>query len=130
VNKRDLPQAADYYHLLPDVPHVNVSALTGAGLDDLEGALLETVLGERIASSDEAPALTGNPRHRALLHLAQGHVGDAMQAARQGLPEDLLAIDVTAAVHVLGEITATGLSPETATTDLLETIFSQFCIGK
>jgi tRNA modification GTPase len=125
VNKRDLPQAADYYHLLPDAPHVNVSALTGAGLDDLEGALLEAVLGERIASSDEAPALTGNPRHRALLHLAQGHVGDAMQAARQGLPEDLLAIDVTAAVHVLGEITG-----ETATTDLLETIFSRFCIGK
>jgi tRNA modification GTPase len=130
VNKRDLPQATDYCQLLPDVPHISVSALTGDGLDELEDTLLETVMGERIASSNEAPALTGNPRHRALLHLACGHVDDALQAARQGLPEDLLAIDVTAAVHALGEITATGLSPETATADLLETIFSRFCIGK
>jgi tRNA modification GTPase len=38
---------------------------------------------------------------------------------------DLIAIDVTAAVNALGEITG-----ETATDDLLEVIFSEFCVGK
>jgi len=51
---------------------------------------------------------------------------NAARAAQQaGELVDLVAIDVSAAVHALGEITG-----QTASEDLVETIFSTFCIGK
>ena len=78
--------------------------------------------GEVLAS--ETPLVT-NPRHKQALQDALQYVQSAMEANSVGSPVDLMAIDVTAAVNALGEITG-----ETATEDLLEVIFSEFCVGK
>ena len=102
---------------------VPISALTGQGLETLEELIVETVLSGQVAAS-EAPVVT-NPRHKDALSRALDHV-NAARAAQQGYElVDLVAIDVSAAVNALGEITG-----QTDSEDLVETIFSSFCIGK
>lgn len=124
VNKIDLGTPVTQVNgVLPDAPRVFVSATTGAGLGDLEDALTEAVLAGRVATSDRP--LVSNPRHKALLVRAVEHVEAARGAHADGLPADFVSIDVMAAVTALGEITG-----ETASEDLLDTIFSQFCVGK
>ncbi len=108
---------------IPGAPMVPVSALTGQGLETLEEAIVETTLSGQVAVS-EAPVVT-SPRHKEALTRAQDHVNAAYDAHRDGQLPDLVAIDVRAAVNALGEITG-----QTASEDLVETIFGTFCIGK
>lgn len=123
VNKSDLPAASDYAQLLPEAPRLAVSALTGAGIPDLESLLVETIFSGSVSPSHEPMA--SNPRHRDLFRRALEQVAEAEDAHSRNTPADLIAIDLTEAVHALGEITG-----ETASEDLLETIFGNFCIGK
>ncbi len=124
VNKIDLGTAEAEFDVLPaDVPCVRVSALTGAGMEALEEALVNEVLSGRAITSDRP--MVSNPRHKALLAQAAEHVEAAVDAHEQGLPADFVSIDVMASVTALGEITG-----ETAGEDLLNAIFSQFCVGK
>ena len=64
-------------------------------------------------------------RHKAAIERALTSVEEALGAARDGLPIELAAVDLRAAAAALGEITG-----ETASEDLLDTIFGRFCIGK
>lgn len=114
----------------PDLGHprllatVGASALSGAGVDDLAAAVAQTLLGQAPAAAGEAH-LVSSPRHRDALRRAAEHLGAAAAAWQAGLPADLLAGDLTAALNALGEITG-----ETVGDDLLDLIFSRFCIGK
>jgi tRNA modification GTPase len=123
VNKTDLPVRSNFDELLPHARRVELSTLTGEGLEELEQAIVELIFSGKVMASDAA--LVTNPRHRQALQSALDHVRSAMQAVGAGSPVDLIAIDVTAAVNSLGKITG-----ETATEDLLEIIFSEFCVGK
>lgn len=121
ANKADLPLRAQTEEF--PWPSVAVSALTGEGLAKLEEAMVHLALGGRVVASDTL--LVTNPRHKAALEKAAKHLLATEATLKQGLPEDLATIDLTAALNALGEITG-----ETVTEDLLETIFSQFCLGK
>lgn len=123
VNKCDLPQVEHYADMLSSAPHLSTSALTGEGIPALEGAIVEMIYGGEVTLSD-AP-LASNPRHRELFRRALADVREALDGLAQGVPDDLVSIDVAEAVEALGEITG-----ETASDDLLETIFGSFCIGK
>ncbi|MCR4408186.1 MAG: tRNA uridine-5-carboxymethylaminomethyl(34) synthesis GTPase MnmE [Anaerolineae bacterium] len=123
INKCDLPVVVDVDKFLPVLPRVYVSALTGEGLDTLESAIVETVFSGQVLASDAL--LVSNPRHKDALQRALDHLVAARQTQARGLPADFVAIDLTAAANALGEITG-----ETLREDLLETIFSNFCIGK
>jgi tRNA modification GTPase len=109
--------------ILDTAPCVLVSALTGEGLETLEEAIVETVFSGQVSAS-EAPMVT-SPRHKEALNCALEHVSAARTAYRAGVSADLVAIDLTAAVNTLGEITG-----QTASDDLLEVIFENFCVGK
>jgi tRNA modification GTPase len=129
LNKIDLVSAlpeghvrADGRSCLLDAPAVPLSALTGKGLDGLEAAIVAPVLSGQVAPS--APAVT-HPRHQEVLSRALDHVRAAQQANCAGLAADLVAIDLSAAVHALGEITG-----QTASDELVSTIFGAFCVGK
>ncbi len=106
-----------------DAPCVPLSALTGEGLGVLEETMVETVLSGQ-ATASEAPMVT-SPRHKEALSRALDHVQAARTSHQAGELVDLVAIDLAAAVGALGEITG-----QTASDDLIETIFSSFCIGK
>lgn len=123
LNKSDLPAATDARDLLPDRPHLRLSALTGEGLDALEEAIVETVFAGQAVASDAV--LVSSPRHKEAIHRALDHVVTARETLARGLPADFVSIDVTAAINALGEITG-----ETAHEDMLAAIFSRFCIGK
>ena len=121
ANKCDRPRRAALERL--PWPAVSVSALTGEGLEVLEQRMVDTALGGGVATSDAL--LVSNPRHKACLERAQGHLEQAIEGISRGVPDDCVTIDLTAALNELGEITG-----ETVSAELLETIFSSFCIGK
>jgi len=123
ANKCDLPQQAkDKIEALP-WKTVFTSALTGEGLAELEERMLGTVLEGKVIASDAL--LVNNPRHKSALERTEKHLAQALSALEARMPDDCVTIDLTAALNSLGEITG-----ETVREDLLETIFSDFCIGK
>jgi tRNA modification GTPase len=101
---------------------VGVSALTGAGMDDLVQAMADVLLGGAAPAGER---LISSPRHRDALARAAGYVRDALAGHARGVPADLLAVDLTSALTAIGEVTGESLSE-----DLLAAIFSRFCIGK
>ncbi|MEE8470354.1 MAG: tRNA uridine-5-carboxymethylaminomethyl(34) synthesis GTPase MnmE [Dehalococcoidia bacterium] len=121
ANKCDLPSRAETGEL-PWL-RVSTSALTGEGLTELENGMVNAVLGGRVVTSDAM--LVTNPRHKEALQRAERHLAQAGRAIDDSLPDDFITIDIIAALNALGEITG-----ETITEDLLDTIFSRFCIGK
>lgn len=124
-NKQDIALSPnrEAVQLLPGAPRVAVSALQGTGLEALEAQMWEMVMGGEL-SARNAPLVT-NPRHKQAIQQARSHIESAIAGGEQGIPADFLTIDLHAAVNALGQITG-----ETATEDLLDAIFSRFCIGK
>jgi tRNA modification GTPase len=124
LNKIDLTAAVhrEVVSIL-NAPAVQVSALTGAGIPDLEQTIVDAVFAGQVAAA-EPPAVT-SPRHKEALARALDHVQAALSAHREGQLADLVAIDLAAAVNALGEITG-----QTAGEDLVDTIFGRFCLGK
>ncbi len=126
INKNDLSFKTNTVLLpnfLPTAQRIYISALTHQGVDALEEALVDLIMGGSVTVADTP--LVSNPRHKALLQRALQHTQEAISAQQAGLSPDLVSIDVREAVQALGEITG-----ETVTEDLLDTIFSQFCVGK
>jgi tRNA modification GTPase len=101
---------------------VETSALTGAGIDDLVTAISQALLGGAAPAGER---MITNPRHRDALGRAAASLRDARAGSARGTPADLLAVDLTAALGAIGEVTG-----ETVGDDLLAAIFSRFCIGK
>jgi tRNA modification GTPase len=126
LNKCDLPARIDEATVraaLAPFAIVRTSAVTGAGLAALEEASEAAVLGGAARAQADPALLTA--RQEAALHAALGHVRGALAALAAGLPPDVVAVDVRAALTRLGEITG-----ESVTETLLDEIFARFCIGK
>lgn len=126
VNKIDLPQRIDLgqvRELLPERKVVCVSATQGTGLSSLEEAIVEMIWqGEAVASDG---ALITNIRHRDAMRRAFAATQKVVRSIEKGLSSELIAIDLKKAIDCLREI-----SGETVTEDVLDKIFSEFCIGK
>lgn len=121
VNKSDLGQVADLAQFADGALRVSISALTGDGLDHLEEAVHQAVLG---AGANGAP-LVASLRHKQVLEAARWSLEHALGTLAAGLPADLVCIDVRGVVDALGEITG-----QTASEELVQAIFSRFCVGK
>src|SRR5258706_2713315 len=126
VNKSDRPQQLEVdevRRIWPAVPLVTTSTLTGAGLPELEETIADMVLAGRTLYNESA--LITSARHQEALRRAAEHLRASLVPLGQGLPLDFVSIDLRAAYDALGEVTG-----ETASENLLDRIFSEFCIGK
>lgn len=124
VNKSDLGQRltpAEVSETLPHLKQVRVSALTNQGLDELRTALRACFLD----SSKESEIVVTNVRHKAALERARSSLSEVQRAMGQGMPPDIVAVDLQEARDNLAEIIGAVTND-----DVLERIFSQFCIGK
>jgi tRNA modification GTPase len=100
-----------------------VSAKTGEGITELAGeiaAVLEQSLG-----GGDTTAGAGTERQKALIDRAIAALEEALALADLREPLDLIAPALREAVNALGEITG-----EVSTADLLDAMFSRFCVGK
>ncbi len=121
LNKCDLPLAFPADALPADT--IRVSCLTGAGIEPLKDRFRDLLwTGQLHVGTDQ---VTINARHEDALRRAAAALEPARQALRAGVPLDLVALDLRTAVNAVGEIVG-----QTATEDLLDSIFRQFCIGK
>ena len=100
-----------------------ISALTGEGMEALRQRMLDAAL-DRPLPPPGSITVTSS-RHRDALKRTGEHVRNALRGLESGLPGDLLAIDLRGALHQLGLITG-AITNE----DVLDSIFSRFCIGK
>ena len=126
VNKADCVQRlamAEVRRMWPEAPCVVTSTLTGEGLPALEETIANLVLAGKTLHS--ASVLVTSTRHQEALRRAAEHLHASLLSLERKLPLDFASIDLRAAYETLGEITG-----ETASDDLLDRIFSEFCIGK
>jgi tRNA modification GTPase len=101
---------------------ISTSALTGEGIPALREAILLHVTGDR--TTQESGFLT-NVRHQKLVNDALSALNDATKAVAARVPHEMLLLDLYRALRPLDEITGA-----TTTDDILNLIFSTFCIGK
>jgi tRNA modification GTPase len=127
LNKTDLPSAvsaAEVGLVAHDPPLVRVSAKTGEGIEEFREALAKCC-SPVISSSDGGLFPVTDSRHREVLERSLAALERGIENTAAGRPLDMIAADIRDALEAFGEITG-----ETATEDLLDRIFSRFCIGK
>ena len=123
-NKCDLPchwSPQELEHIAS--PLLEVSALHGHGLPALERAIVQQAVGSEPLEQGEV--LLTQARHQQSLVQALQNVQTAEQGLCQGIPMEFVAFDVTEALRHLGEVLGEDCSGE-----VLDRIFSSFCIGK
>lgn len=126
LNKMDLPariSLKEIEDLLPDCSIIKVSAILGTGLDSLRDKIKEIFFAGGLPVGD-GPVVT-HLRHKQALEEASLSLNRAIEAAQRGEPSEFIALDLREAVDSLGEILGERLDEE-----ILERIFSKFCIGK
>ena len=100
-----------------------VSAVTGDGLDELRDLITKLIAGDEGVHLEEPVLAT--ERQRSLVEEALGSTVTAREGAVGHRDEELICEDIRSAVQALGKITG-----EDLTSDLLDEIFSRFCLGK
>lgn len=126
INKTDIAPAevvAAVRHACPELPAAAISAKTGAGIGELEEVLFTTVAGA--GAWEPGHASVPNVRHEAALRHAIAATDRVIAGLAALLPPHLIAVELQAALDYLGEIVG-----ETTTEEMLDLIFSRFCIGK
>ena len=126
-NKTDLPAQVDLAELTELVngdPVIQTSILEHAGMQELGQAIAHRFFNEGIESNRGAVMVT-SARHIGLLHQAVDSLNAVLEGIEAGMPVDLVQIDMTDAWNTLGEITG-----QTYQDELLDQLFSQFCLGK
>jgi tRNA modification GTPase len=102
---------------------VALSAKTGDGIDRLRAAIRTQLVGGGAETTDGV--IVTNVRHQAALDRASESLAQAKNSVREGMANELVAVDIRGAADALGEITGV-----ITTDEILEQIFSTFCIGK
>jgi len=126
INKIDIPSKLDEEDLKRVIskqePMVRISALTGEGIGYLQKAIRDLLITDDV---DTSPDLAPNLRHKEALLKASGYFKKAVINLNGGLPMEIISADLNAGLKSLGEII--GKTPHE---EILDSIFSNFCLGK
>ncbi|MGA8942301.1 MAG: tRNA uridine-5-carboxymethylaminomethyl(34) synthesis GTPase MnmE [Thermoactinomyces sp.] len=126
VNKTDLPCRIDLEEvrrLIGEIPLITTSLKEEKGIDDLEEAISRLFHLGKVELADGT--YVSNVRHIHLLRKALASIREVIQAIDAGVPLDMAEIDLKNAWESLGEVIGEAVSE-----DLIDQIFSQFCLGK
>ena len=128
INKTDLSPSADAGELLSDIPEelrdtVFISAKTGYGIEGMFERIEALFTDGGIKYNDEI--VISSFRHEQLLTRAMKSMEAVRTSIADGMPEDFFTVDLMDAYEALGEITG-----EQVSEDLINEIFSEFCMGK
>lgn len=127
INKHDLIKGKEYEqadkNILSDYKVIFVSAKEGSGLQELEDWILELYFGKGIELSGKA--ILTNVRQKDSLSIALQAIISAQKSLKNKMPSDFISIDIKQAWLSLGEI-----SGETLEENIIDQIFSRFCLGK
>lgn len=117
-NKVDIPHTAP-----PPAGYLPVSAHTQHGMGTVVDGILGTVVPADVPPQQSA--VIDSLRQRDLLNQAVESLGLVVQGIQEGMPLDAVGLDLQEAIHALGEITG-----EVTSADILDQVFSGFCVGK
>ena len=109
--------------LLPGVTVCETSVASGEGITALEDAIESFISGGSVRR--ESDLMVSNVRHEQLLRKAEAELGEALAMAERREAIDFIEVNVRAAFDYLGEITG-----DTASDEIINEIFSRFCLGK
>jgi tRNA modification GTPase len=123
VNKTDLALRVNLSTMRSGTTWVALSAKTGDGIDKLRTAIRAQLIGGGAEPADGV--MVTNVRHQAALDRASESLDQARESVGAGLANELVAVDIRTAADALAEITGA-----ITTDEILERIFSSFCIGK
>jgi len=130
LNKSDLPQDPSAHSFTGALTRsaasssrIPISCLTGFGIESLKDCIKDSIWSGEIRA--EMLQVMINSRHQDALTRGRVATLRTLEALRADQPLDLVALDLRIAVNAIGEIVG-----KTSTEDLLDMIFSQFCIGK
>jgi tRNA modification GTPase len=107
-----------------DEPIVLISALKNEGIDDLKKTIYHSLVHQNIRVTPEH-LIVANIRHKTALIQARGNLFNAFKGLEEGTSHEFIAFEIRTALDALGEMVG-----ETATEEVLNCIFEQFCIGK
>jgi tRNA modification GTPase len=126
INKIDLLDhraAEEKARQLKGLPWVSISALYNRGMEDLKDVVFQEVTNQR--GPADLPSVVPNLRHKVKIEEALAASTEAVEGIKDRRPVELVAVDLREALDALGEIIGI-----TTTEDILDQIFSRFCIGK
>jgi tRNA modification GTPase len=118
LNKSDLPEDSDW----KDVHALRISCVTGEGLPELQKQILTRIRQQNLRPES---AVAINTRHRDCLRRALESCDRARTALSQKVSGEYVAIDLNEALHAVGEVIGV-----VDVEQILDSVFSQFCIGK
>ena len=129
-NKEDLIDGEEKGRLEKTVketyPHVHMlflSTLTGTGCEKLGGVIQEIFTKNGMGAAADTAIISA--RHEEIILRAKDYLTDSLNAIAGGMPGDFIAVDLQGAWRKLGEITG-----KTAGQDIIDRVFSRFCLGK
>jgi len=124
LNKIDIKKEIDLSKFPKIDKWIEISALSKIGIDNLEDEIYKYIMNENVEDSSQKLVIT-NVRHKSALEKTNEALLNIIETIDMGLPMDLMAVDIKDALDSLSEVTG-----EISSEDLLDHIFSNFCVGK
>lgn len=124
LNKIDIREDIDLSPLTKINKWLEISAIKNQGIDEMEEEIYNHIIEENVEDSSQKITIT-NIRHKSALEKTKQSIENIFETIENGLPMDLMAVDIKGALDSLSEVTG-----EISSEDLLDHIFINFCVGK